>query len=71
MSDTVSQTRATHTCNINQDILTYLEPLESPSLGITVPVKLPKSSRGLDHIVTARFLIPRRHLDEFEEAPQR
>ena len=70
MSNAVSQKRAAHTCGINQDILAYLEPLETPSLGITIPTKLPKSSRGLEHIATARFLIPRRHLDEFKEAPQ-
>jgi hypothetical protein len=69
MAEGVSQTRATHTYSIREEILNYLEPFDHPSLGIAVPVKLPKSSRGLEHIATARFLIPRRHLDEFEGAP--
>jgi hypothetical protein len=69
MAEKVSQTRAIHTYGIKEEILSFLEPLDHPSLGITVPVKLPKSSRGLEHIATARFLIPRKHLDEFEGAP--
>lgn len=69
MAEGVSQTRASHTYSIREEILNYLEPFDYPTLGIAVPVKLPKSSRGLDNIATARFLIPRRHLDEFEGAP--
>lgn len=69
MAEGVSNTRAIHTYSIKEEILTYLEPFDYPSLGIAVPVKLPKDSRGLENIATARFLIPRRHLDEFEGAP--
>ena len=69
MAEAVSQTRASHTFSIKEEILNYLEPLDHPTLGITVPTRLPKSSRGLEHFATARFLIPRKHLDEFEGAP--
>ena len=47
----------------------YLKPFDYPSLGIAVPVKLAKDSWGLENIATARFLIPHRHLNEFEGAP--
>ena len=69
MAEAVSQTQATHTYSIREEILTYLEPFDYPSLGIAVPVKLPKDLRGLENVATARFLISRRHLDEFEGAP--
>jgi hypothetical protein len=70
MSEAVSKTRTSQTHHIQEDILTYLRPSEKTTLGIEIPTYLPKEGRGLENIATARFLIPRRHLEEFEDAPQ-
>ena len=61
----------THTNNIKGDILSYLQPSNTESLGYSVPLNLTKEERGLHHHGTARFLIPRRHLEDFERDPAR
>ena len=71
MSSHVSKTRANHTNNIRDEILTYLKPSDSTTYTFEIPANLPKDKRGMENHVTARFLIPRRHLDEYEAGQQR
>jgi hypothetical protein len=71
MSKSVSGTRTIHTNSIRDEILTYLKPSEDISLAFEIPGKLPRDRRGMNNHTTARFLTPRRHLDEYEAAPQR
>jgi len=63
--------RSVHTTNVQQDILQYLRPSSTEGLGFEIPASLPKDKRGLESHITARFLIPRRHLEAFEADPDR
>lgn len=64
-----TQARVNGTSAVRDVILQYLQPSEGHDLGIAIPVTLPKESRGMEHNATARFLIPRKHLDAFEADP--
>jgi len=71
ISKAVSAKRAVNTTNVSQDIFQYLQPSNEISLGINIPACLPKTERGLNSHITARFLIPRQHLTAFEKDPDR
>lgn len=71
ISRAVARTRASHTNSIREEILTYLKPSEDTAFAFEIPANLFRDKRGMENHATARFLIPRRHLDEYEEAPQR
>lgn len=71
MGNDATKQRGTHTNNIKGDILSYLQPSNTESLGYSVPLNLSKEERGLHHHGTARFLIPRRCLEDFEKDPAR
>jgi hypothetical protein len=70
VSKQVSQKRTNDTTAIKAEILGYLNPSDNMLLGIPIPSSLPTNHRGMEHQATARFLIPRRHLEEFEAEPQ-
>jgi hypothetical protein len=40
-------------------------------LGIKIPSNLPRERRGLESHITARFLVPRQHLNAFETDPSK
>ena len=67
----VSETRTAHTSSIHREILEYLRPSEEVAFSYGIPAHLARDKRGMNHHATARFLIPRRHLDEYEAAQQR
>ena len=46
------------TSAVQDGILQYLQPSKDHNLGFPIPVTLPKDSGGMEHNVTARFLIP-------------
>lgn len=69
MSSTASNQHSVHATYIQQDIFQYLRPSKTESLGLEIPASLPKEERGLESHITARFLIPRQHLDAFEKDP--
>jgi len=69
MGNEATKQRGTHTNSVKGDILSYLQPSSTESVGYPVPLNLPKEERGLHHHGTARFLIPRRCLEEFERDP--
>lgn len=69
MGNDATKQRGTHTNNIKGDILSYLQPSSTESLGYSIPLNLSKEERGLQHHGTARFLIPRRRLEDFEKDP--
>lgn len=71
MSKAASQLRTTHTNSATSDILQYLQPSNGDRLGIVIPASLPKEQRGLGSHATARFLIPRKHLNMFDADPDR
>jgi hypothetical protein len=71
MSTAATNQRATHTTYIQQEVLQYLQPSNAESLGFDIPANLSKEERGLEAHVTARFLIPRQHLEAFEKDPDR
>lgn len=66
----MSKTRASHTKSIHDEILTYLKPSEDVTFTFEVPAYLPRDKRGMESHATARFLVPRRHLDAYEVAQQ-
>ena len=64
--------RAVHSTYVQQGVLQYLHPSNTQLLvGVAIPPSLPKEDRGLGSNLTARFLIPRQHLDAFEKDPDR
>jgi len=69
MSRAATNQRAVHTTSIQQEILQYLQPSSTDNLGIIIPGSLSKEERGLQNHATARFLIPRQHLEAFENDP--
>ena len=69
ISAAATSKRAVHTTYIQQDILQYLKPSNEVDLGFKIPGGLSKEQRGLENHLTARFLIPRQHLNAFEEDP--
>ena len=69
MSAAASNQHSVHATYIQQDIFQYLRPSNTVSLGFEVPASLPREERGLASHITARFLIPRQHLDAFEKDP--
>lgn len=71
ISKSATNQRAIHTTYIQQDILQYLQPSKTEGLGISIPGALTKEERGLENHATARFLIPRQHLEAFENDPDR
>jgi hypothetical protein len=71
ISSTAANARAVHTTSIQQDALQYLRPSNEAKLGFDMPTNLSKDERGLENHATARFLIPRQHLDAFEKDPDR
>jgi hypothetical protein len=71
MGNKATGQRSIHTNIIKNDILGYLEPSNTESLGYKIHPHLPKPERGLESHVTARFLIPRQHLEAFEKDPDR
>ena len=71
LSSAAGRARAVHTTYIQQEVLHYIEPSSETSLGFYIPASLSKEERGLENHVTARFLIPRQHLEAFEKDPDR
>jgi hypothetical protein len=71
VSTAATNQRAIHTTYIQQEILQFLQPSNEESLGFNIPANLPKEERGMESHITARFLIPRQHLDAFEKEPER
>lgn len=71
MTTAATNGRATHCHYIKDSILHYLRPSDSTELCVPIVSKLEKSERGLKDKATARFLIPRSCLDEFEKSPER
>lgn len=63
--------RGIHTNSIKNEILGYLEPSSTEGLGYKIQLHLPKVERGLENHLTARFLVPRQHLEAFENDPDR
>lgn len=64
--------RCLHSTYVYQDILQYLQPSKKEGLGsFFVPNTLDREERGLENHATARFLMPRQHLDKFERSPDR
>jgi hypothetical protein len=61
--------RSTDVFNMKEDIFSLIQPSQKEPLDFDIPAHLRKENRGLHHILTARFLIPREHLDAFEESP--
>jgi hypothetical protein len=71
ISHAAGNQRSIHGTYINPDILLYLQPSREQSLGLSIPASLSREERGLGSHITARFLIPRQHLDMFERDPDR
>lgn len=71
MSSTATSIRSTHCHNIKWSVLQYLIPSDSTELNVPIALNLQKEDRGLKDKGTARFLIPRSWLDEFEKCPDR
>lgn len=69
LSKAAAGQRSLHSTYIRSDILGYLQPSPEVDLGIVMPSNLDAEMRGLNHKMTARFLIPRRLLEAFEEDP--
>jgi hypothetical protein len=70
MARSAANHRAVHSTHAQQYILQCLQPSKTEPLDINVPPSLFRDERGLNHHVTARFLIPRQHLDEYERDPE-
>ena len=70
ISELAMDKRVQHTYNVQHDILQYLQPSKAEPLGLEVPAILGKEERGLNSHITARFLIPRQHLEAFESDPE-
>jgi hypothetical protein len=71
LAKAMANQRAIHTTASRQDVLQYLQPSKDMELGIAIPSSLPQGERGLESHITARFLIPRQHLNTFENDPAR
>src|SRR5882762_5044576 len=71
LSGSATDRHTIHTNSVGSDILKYLQPSNKDSLGLEVPTVLPREMQGLHSHITAQFLIPRQHLDAFEESPDR
>jgi hypothetical protein len=71
MGNGATSQRGIHTNSVKNEILGYLEPSSTESLGYKIQLHLPKAERGLENHLTARFLIPRQHLEAFENNPDR
>jgi hypothetical protein len=69
LSLAASNQRSLHSTYMRSEILGYLQPSPDVDLGILMPSNLPSEMRGLNHKMTARFLIPRRLLEAFEANP--
>ena len=69
MSLAASNQHSVHSTYIRSEILKYLQPSSDVDLGILMPSNLSCEMRGLNHKMTARFLIPRRLLEAFEASP--
>ena len=69
MSSAGLNQRSVHITYIQQDILQFLQPSNTQRLDLNVPARLSREERGLASHITARFLVPRQHLDAFEEDP--
>ena len=69
ISDAATKVRVQHTHHVRHEILQYLQPSKVDHLGLDVPTVLSKEERGLNSHATARFLIPRQHLEAFEDDP--
>ena len=69
MSNAGLNQRSVHITYIQQEILQFLHPSNTQRLNLDVPARLSREERGLASHVTARFLVPRQHLDAFEEDP--
>jgi len=71
LSSAAGGSRAVHTTYVQQEVLHYIQPSNKTGLGFNIPASLSKEERGLESHVTARFLIPRQHLEAFEKDPDR
>ena len=71
MGNNAASQRSLHTNSIKSEILSYLDPSGTESLGYKIAFNLQKADRGLNSHATARFLIPRQHLQAFETDPDR
>ena len=71
MSAVTTSVQSQDTKQVQMDIFGFLRPSDQIDLGFVVPHSLPKAQRGLENPITARFLIPRKHLDAFEQDPKR
>lgn len=69
MSSAGVNQRSVHITYIQQEILQFLHPSNTQRLDLDVPARLSREERGLSSHITARFLVPRQHLDAFEEDP--
>ena len=69
MSSAGVNQRSVHITYIQQEILQFLHPSNTHRLDLNVPARLSREERGLASHITARFLVPRQHLDAFEEDP--
>lgn len=69
LSKVATTVQTTDTTQLRTEIFNYLQPSDKFKLGFDIPHFLPKDERGLENLTTARFLIPRKHLDEFEANP--
>lgn len=70
MTSAATHVQTQDTKKVNLDIFGFLQPSDKIDLGVTIPHSLPKARRGLENYATARFLIPRKHLDAFEQDPK-
>jgi hypothetical protein len=71
ISNAAANQRSIHTSHLQQDVLLYLQPSGKDGLGHNIPSSLSREEQGLGCHLTARFLVPRQHLDAFETDPDR
>jgi len=70
MGNEATAQRGIHTNSIKNEVLGFLQPGDE-ALGFPIQSSLTKAERGLNNHLTARFLIPRQHLEAFERDPDR
>ena len=68
MGNVATARRGTHTHGVKNEILRYLQPKKDVH-SLSMQSNLAKEERGLNSHITARFLIPRQHLEAFESNP--
>jgi len=69
MGNVATARRGTHTHGVKNEILRYLQP-KKDVYSLSIQSNLAKEERGLNSYITARFLIPRQHLEAFESNPE-